>query len=80
MKDILVSKFQGHFSQVSPALLLGVAAAYCQKSLVDKSEKITTYMWTHDRSVMIAMYGTPCAINVKQSLYTPCRRLEGEEV
>jgi hypothetical protein len=80
MKEILVGKFQCHFSQVSPALLLGVAVVYCQKSLVDQSEKITTYMGTHDRSVMIEMYGTPCAIKVKQSRYTPCRRLGGEEV
>jgi hypothetical protein len=48
--------------QVSPALILGVSAGYCQRALVDGTGMIRTQMGKHNRSVMVAVYGTPCVI------------------
>jgi hypothetical protein len=48
--------------QVSPHLLLGVSAGYFQRTLVGESRMIRTWMGKHNRSVMVAMYGTHCAI------------------
>jgi hypothetical protein len=47
--------------QVSLALLPGVSAGYYQRALVDESGMIRTQE-KHNRSVMVAVYGTPCAI------------------
>jgi hypothetical protein len=49
--------------QVFPDLSLGVSACYCQRSLVDESVIIIrTQVGRHNRSVMVVMYGAPCAI------------------
>jgi hypothetical protein len=45
-----------------PASLLGVSAGYCYRSLLGDSGMIRTQIGKHDTSVMIAVYGTPCAI------------------
>jgi hypothetical protein len=43
-------------------LLLGVFAGYCQRDLVDESGMIRIQMGMHNRSDMVAVYGTPCVI------------------
>jgi hypothetical protein len=62
MKDILVGKFSDICHQVSPALLLGISAGYFQKAVVSESGMIRTQMGKLSRSVIVAVYGTPCAI------------------
>jgi hypothetical protein len=62
MKEILIGKIHGYFSQVSLDLLIGASASYCQGALVGVSEMIRTHMGKHNRSVMVAVYGTPCAV------------------
>jgi hypothetical protein len=57
------AKFTIISRQVSPALLPDVSAGYCQKALVDKSGMIRAQMRTHNRPVMVAVYGTPCVIS-----------------
>jgi hypothetical protein len=52
---------------VSPALLIGEYDVYCQKALVGESGMIKTQMWKHNRSVIVAVYGTPCAIPSRKS-------------
>jgi hypothetical protein len=44
------------------ASLLAASAGYCQRPPVDDSVMIRTHMETHNRSVIVAVYGTPCAI------------------
>jgi hypothetical protein len=58
---LLVGKVHGHFSPSSPASLLDVSAGYCQKALIGESGMIRAQMGKHNRSVMVAVYGTPCA-------------------
>jgi hypothetical protein len=60
--SLLVDKIHGHSPQVSPASVLGVSTGYCRRALLGKSGMMRTLMGTHNRSVMIAVYGTPCAI------------------
>jgi hypothetical protein len=62
MKEILVAKFTDISRQVSPASLLGVSTVYRQRVLVGVSEMIRTQIGKHNRPVMVAVYGTPCAI------------------
>jgi hypothetical protein len=63
MKEILVGQIQWPYvSTFFPASLLGVCAGYCQEALVGESGFIRTQMGKHNRSVMVAMYGMPCAI------------------
>jgi hypothetical protein len=64
MKDILQKKNQRPFPrQDSAASLLDFSTDnYGQSALVGKSGMVRTYMWKHDRSVMVAVYGTPCAM------------------
>jgi hypothetical protein len=61
MKEILVGKM--HIScQVYPTSLLGVSTCYCQRALLDESVMIRTQIGKHNISVIVAVYGTPCAI------------------
>jgi hypothetical protein len=62
MKGILVGKTKGHFSSIYPALLLGACASYLQRALVSESGMIRNQMRKQNRSVTVAMYGTPCTI------------------
>jgi hypothetical protein len=62
MKEILVGKFTDISCQVSPASLPGISASYYQRSLISESGTIRAQMGMHSRSVIVAMYGTPCAI------------------
>jgi hypothetical protein len=48
--------------QVSPASQLGASAGNYQTALVDESGMIGTQMGTHNRSEMVVVLGTPCAI------------------
>jgi hypothetical protein len=59
--EILVGKIDVLSRQVSPASLLG-DCRYYQRTLVDQSGMIRTHMGKYSRSVMVAVYGTPCAI------------------
>jgi hypothetical protein len=47
-RDISSSKFIAISRQVTPDSLLGVSAGVCQRSVVDKSGTIRTYMGTHE--------------------------------
>jgi hypothetical protein len=58
MQDIFVGKIK----DISPALLLGVLAGYCQSALVVESEIIRNQMRKHNRSLIVAMNGTTFAI------------------
>jgi hypothetical protein len=63
MKEILVSKIHGQIlTENSPAPLLDVCAGYNQRGLLGESGMIRTQMGKHNRSVMVAVYGTPCVI------------------
>jgi hypothetical protein len=53
--------------QVSPDLLLGVSAGYCQRALVRESGMISTQTRKHNRTEMVAVYGTPCATPPRNS-------------
>jgi hypothetical protein len=61
-RDNFVGKIHGHFSPGFSALLLGVSARYCQIVPVDESEIIITRMGTNNRSEMVVVHGTLCAI------------------
>jgi hypothetical protein len=50
--------------QISPASLICVCAGYCQRALEDESAVIRTHIRKHNKSVMVAVYGTPCAVPV----------------
>jgi hypothetical protein len=75
MKEILVSKIQDISHEVFLALLLGFFAGSCQKALEDESGLIRFHMGKHYRSVMVAVYGTPCAIppSKQQQYHSPIR-------
>jgi hypothetical protein len=60
MKEITVGKIS---RQVSPVLLVGVSAAYCQRALVDKAGIIRTQMGSPNRSEMVAVQGSLCNSN-----------------
>jgi hypothetical protein len=62
MKEIIVGKIHGHFSQVSPSYLLGDSVGYCQRALVVEAQMIRTQKGKQNRSLMVAMYGTSCTI------------------
>jgi hypothetical protein len=57
------------FRQVSAASLLDVSAGNCQTALVDESGMIRPHTETHNRSQMVAMHGTPCAIPRNSNYY-----------
>jgi len=44
------------------ATLLGVSAGYCQRALVGESGIIIPEMGKHDRSVIVEVHGTHCAL------------------
>jgi hypothetical protein len=48
--------------QVSPASLPDVSADYCRRGLVAEPGTIRTQTGTHNTSEMVAVLGTPCAI------------------
>jgi hypothetical protein len=64
MKEILVGKIsRKYLAKFFPDLSLGVSAGYCQRSLVAESVIIIRpQVGRHNRSVMVVMYGAPCAI------------------
>jgi hypothetical protein len=62
MKDITVGKIQGHVSLSFPALLLGVSPSYCHRGMVGELEMIRTQTGKHNRTVMVVVYSTHCAI------------------
>jgi hypothetical protein len=50
-----------------------VSSGYCQRALVDEPGIIRTQMGKHNRSVMVAVYGTPCAtLPLKQNRNSKC--------
>jgi hypothetical protein len=55
------------FAKFLPASLLGVSAGYCQRSVLGESGMIRTQMGKHSRSVVVAVYGTPCVIQPPNS-------------
>jgi hypothetical protein len=67
MKEILCSKKIHISRQVPPDYSLGVTAGYCQRALVDKSGMIRTQIGKHNRSVMVAVYGTSFMIPPRNS-------------
>jgi hypothetical protein len=62
IKEIRVAKFTKMFHHVFAALLLYVSAGYCQRVLVGESGMIKTQIWKRNILVMVAVYGTSCAI------------------
>jgi hypothetical protein len=69
----LVGKSVDISRQIYPTSQLGVSAGYCQTAVVDESWMIRAQMGKHNRSVIVAVYRTPCAIpprNNKQNIMT----------
>jgi hypothetical protein len=64
--DTSSAKFTAISRQVSPSLL-GVSAGYCQRALVNEPGKIRTQVGRHDKSEIVAVCGTPCAIPPRNS-------------
>jgi hypothetical protein len=62
MKRYLYEKFTDVSHQDFPAFILGVSAGYCQRAIAGESGVIRTHMGKHNGSVMVAVYGTVCAI------------------
>jgi hypothetical protein len=62
MKKTHADKIHDHFSPFSPALLLGMSIDFCQRVLVIELGIIRTQMGKHNRSVMVTVYGVPCAV------------------
>jgi hypothetical protein len=61
MKEILVGKIHICLLPSFPASLLGVPTGY-SLVLVGESGMIRPHMGKRNRSVMVAVHGTPCAI------------------
>jgi hypothetical protein len=53
--------------QVLPPLLLGVSAGYFQRAVVGESKVIVAQMEKHNASVMVAIYGTPWTIPLRNN-------------
>jgi hypothetical protein len=70
----LVGKNSAISHQVSPALLSDVSSGYCQRALVDESGMIRT-LDGENRTDMVAVHGTPCAIPPRNSNSNPMRAL-----
>jgi hypothetical protein len=70
--DASSAKFTAIYRQVSPASLPNVFASYCQRALVDESGMIGTQARMHNRSAMVAVHGTPCAIPPRNSYINSC--------
>jgi hypothetical protein len=66
MKEIFVGKIMDISRQVSPDLLRRVSAGYGQRVVVGESVITRTQMGEYKRSVMAAVYGTPCAIPLRK--------------
>jgi hypothetical protein len=47
--------------------MLCVSAGCCQRALVLKSEMIRIQVGNHNKLIMVAVYGTPCAIPASNS-------------
>jgi hypothetical protein len=62
IRDTSPAKFAVISRKVSLASLADISAGYCQIALVDGSGIIRTQMGTHNRSEVVAVLGTPCAI------------------
>jgi hypothetical protein len=62
IKDVLHLQNSKPFLAVSPDLLLGVSAGYCQKTLHDGSGIFVTQIGMQSRSQMVAVHGTLCVI------------------
>jgi hypothetical protein len=58
---LVEKKIDGQFSRSSPALLLFFLLVI-ERDLVDELRTIRTQMGTHNRSDVVAVHGTPCAI------------------
>jgi hypothetical protein len=67
-RDHSSAKFTAISRQVSPASPPDVSAGNCQRALVDESGIIRTQMNTHNRSVMVAVLGTLCAIPPRNNI------------
>jgi hypothetical protein len=71
MKEILLGtcrqNLQTFLAKFLPASLLGVPAGYCHRAPVGESEMIITQIGKHNRSVMVVVYGTPCAVLPQKS-------------
>jgi hypothetical protein len=65
------------FSPSFPVSILGSSAGNCHIALVDESGMIRTQMGTHNRSQIVAVLGTPCAIPRHNSNSTEVRELSG---
>jgi hypothetical protein len=52
---------------VFPASILVFSAGYFHRALVDESRMIRTQKGMNNRSEIIAIYGTPCAIPPRNS-------------
>jgi hypothetical protein len=61
-RDTSQAKFMAISHQVSLASLPDVSACYCRRYLMDELGMIRTQMGTHNKSEIVAVLGTPCAI------------------
>jgi hypothetical protein len=71
-KRYFVGKIHYHFSPSFSCFLPDVSAGYCQRVLADGSRMIIiiiiiTQVETHNRSVMVTVLRTPCAIPPRNS-------------
>jgi hypothetical protein len=63
MKEILAGKIHGHLSKSFSCFATRcLSSCYGQRALVGEWGVIRTQVGKHNRSVMVAVYGTPCAI------------------
>jgi hypothetical protein len=62
MKEILCRQNLRPYSSSFLASLQNISAGKCKRALVDESGMIRTQMGTHNRSAIVAVLGTPCAI------------------
>jgi hypothetical protein len=61
-RDTSSVKLKAIFRQVTPASLLSISADIFQRALVDESGMIRTQMGKSNRSEMVAVLGTHCAM------------------
>jgi hypothetical protein len=67
MKEILVGKINGHFSPSLSCFVTGCRCWLLPDSSDGRIKMVRTQMGSHNRSVMVVVYGTPCAIPPRNS-------------
>jgi hypothetical protein len=71
-RDTLLAKFVDISLKVSTVPLLPDLADYCQRAAMDESGMNRARMGKHNRSVIVAVYGTPCGIPPRNNNSNNC--------